>query len=106
MEIMIWEMGKFYWQGCQEIEFCVGICEYIVQFVFELLQDEEWELFNGGNGLVIYSFIGVVYGIQFWNFLVYQVICYVVVSFMVGNGVLFKYVENVIGFVLLFEKLF
>jgi NADP-dependent 3-hydroxy acid dehydrogenase YdfG len=106
METMTREMGKLHRQGRQEIELCAGICEYTAQSAPELLQDEERELPNGGNGLVTYSPIGVVYGIQPWNFPAYQVIRYAVASLMAGNGVLLKHAENVTGSALLLEKLF
>jgi succinate-semialdehyde dehydrogenase/glutarate-semialdehyde dehydrogenase len=106
METMTREMGKLHRQGRQEIELCAGICEYTAQSAPELLQDEERELPNGGNGLITYSPIGVVYGIQPWNFPAYQVIRYAVASLMAGNGVLLKHAENVTGSALLLEKLF
>jgi succinate-semialdehyde dehydrogenase/glutarate-semialdehyde dehydrogenase len=90
----------------QKIELCAGICEYTAQSAPQLLQDEERELPNGGNGLMAYSPIGVVYGIQPWNFPAYQVIRYAVASLMAGNGVLLKYAGNVTGSALLLEQLF
>ncbi|MGB3797312.1 MAG: aldehyde dehydrogenase family protein, partial [Alteraurantiacibacter sp.] len=52
---------------------------------------------NAGRGIVAYSPIGVVYGIQPWNFPAYQVIRYAIASLMAGNGVLLKHASNCTG---------
>ncbi len=105
-KLMTEEMGKLYQQGHQEVELCAAICEYTAKTGPEELQDEKRELPNGGNGLITYSPIGVVYGIQPWNFPAYQVIRYAAASLMAGNGVLLKHAANVTGCALLLEKIF
>ncbi|MBT0607008.1 NAD-dependent succinate-semialdehyde dehydrogenase [Aequorivita echinoideorum] len=105
-ELMTQEMGKLLKQGKQEVDLCAGICEYTATNGPEMLKNEERELQDGGRGLIAYSPIGVIYGIQPWNFPTYQVIRYAIVNLMAGNGVLLKHAENVTGCALLIEKIF
>ncbi len=105
-KLMTQEMGKLLRQGNQEVELCVGICNYTAESGVKELQDEERELPNGGKGLISYAPMGVIYGIQPWNFPAYQVIRYAIVNLMAGNGVLLKHAESVTGCALLLEKIF
>ena len=105
-ELMTQEMGKLVKQGKEEIELCAGICQYTAKNGPEALQDEERELPEGGKGLITYSPIGVIYGIQPWNFPCYQAVRYSIANLMAGNGVLLKHAANVTGSALLLEKIF
>ena len=100
------EMGKLVQQGEQEIDLCAGICDWTAENGPEELKSEERQLPNGGRGLVTYAPIGVIYGIQPWNFPTYQVIRYAIANLMAGNGVLLKHAESVTGSGLMLEKLF
>lgn len=95
--LMTREMGKLISQGEQEVDLCASICAYTAEHGPDELADEERELAGGGRGLVTYAPIGVVYGIQPWNFPAYQVVRYAIASLMVGNGVLLKHAESVTG---------
>ena len=90
-ELMTTEMGKLLKQSKQEVELCAGICDWTAANGPETLKDEERELPDGGKGLITYSPIGVIYGIQPWNFPVYQVIRYSIANLMAGNGILLKH---------------
>ncbi|MDB2384951.1 NAD-dependent succinate-semialdehyde dehydrogenase, partial [Polaribacter sp.] len=105
-KLMTQEMGKPLEQGYDEVKLCAGICEYTAKTGVENLQDEERELSDGGEGVITYSPIGVIYGIQPWNYPAYQVIRYAIVNLMAGNAVLLKHAENVTGSALLLEKIF
>ncbi len=105
-KLMTKEMGKLIAHGHQEIELCAGICEYTAKQGKEFLKDEERELANGGRGIVNYSPLGVIYGIQPWNFPAYQVIRYSIVNLMAGNGILLKHAENVTGSALMLKKIY
>ncbi|HKJ48270.1 MAG TPA: aldehyde dehydrogenase family protein, partial [Christiangramia sp.] len=105
-KLMTSEMGKLLKQGEQEIELCSGICEYTAKNGPESLKDEERELPEGGTGYITYSPLGVIYGIQPWNFPSYQVVRYSIANLMAGNGVLLKHAENVTGSALLLEKIY
>ncbi|MDP5076870.1 MAG: aldehyde dehydrogenase family protein, partial [Nonlabens sp.] len=67
---------------------------------------EEKELQNGGKGIVSYAPLGVIYGIQPWNFPAYQVVRYAIVNLMAGNGVILKHAENVTGSALKLQEIF
>lgn len=105
-ELMTQEMGKLIKQGKQEIDLCAGICDWTAENAPENLKDEERELPNGGKGTITYSPMGVIYGIQPWNFPAYQVIRYSIANLMAGNGVLLKHAENVTGSALLLQKIY
>jgi len=105
-KLMTSEMGKLLKQGEQEVDLCAGVCEWTAANGPENLKDEERELPDGGRGIITYSPLGVIYGIQPWNFPAYQVIRYAIANLMAGNGVLLKHAESVTGSALLLEKIF
>lgn len=104
--LMTDEMGKLLKHGNQEIELCAGICDFTAKEGVEYLKDEERELSDGGRGIVNYSPLGVIYGIQPWNFPTYQVIRYSIVNLMAGNGILLKHATNVTGSALMLKKIY
>ncbi|WP_107038926.1 NAD-dependent succinate-semialdehyde dehydrogenase [Brumimicrobium mesophilum] len=105
-QLMTDEMGKLLSQSKQEVELCSGICEYTAKIGPEQLKSEKRELATGGKGVVSYAPIGVVYGIQPWNYPTYQVVRYAIASLMAGNGVLLKHASNVTGSGKMLEKIF
>ena len=104
--LMTNEMGKIVSQGEQEVDLCAAICNWTADNGPAELKTEERELPNGGRGRITYSPLGVIYGIQPWNFPAYQVIRYAIANLMAGNGVLLKHAESVTGSGLMLEKLF
>ena len=104
-QLMTDEMGKLFSDGRDEIELCAGICDYTAKNGPDMLADEEHDV-PGGRGLVTYSPLGVIYGIQPWNFPCYQAIRYSISSLMVGNGVLLKHSENCTGSGLLLRDIY
>lgn len=105
-KLMTNEMGKLLKQSEQEIDLCAAICDWTAGNGPEELKTEERELPGGGRGRVAYSPIGVIYGIQPWNFPCYQVIRYAIANLMAGNGVMLKHAESVTGSGLMIEKIF
>ena len=105
-KLMTNEMGKLLKQSKQEIELYAGICDWTAANGPENLKDEERELPDGGKGIITNSPIGVIYGIQPWNFPVYQVIRYSIANLMAGNGILLKHAENVTGTGLMLQKIY
>lgn len=103
--LMAREMGKTIAEGKQECELCAGICEYTAEQGPSELADESREL-PGGRALVSYQPQGVIYGLQPWNFPLYQVIRYSAANLMAGNTVLLKHASNVSGMALEAEKLY
>lgn len=106
VKLMTQEMGKVLKQGEQEIDLCAGICDYTADNSGDELKDDERVLPNGGRGVISYSPIGVIYGIQPWNFPAYQAVRYSIANLMAGNGVLLKHAENVSGSALLLKKIY
>ena len=105
-KLMTLEMGKLLRQSIQEVDLCTGICDYTAKNGPEQLADEERELLEGGRGILTYSPIGIVYGIQPWNFPAYQVTRYAIANLMAGNGVLLKHAQNVTGTAKLLIEIF
>ncbi|MCL4162492.1 UNVERIFIED_CONTAM: hypothetical protein GTU68_023091, partial [Idotea baltica] len=105
-KLMTNEMGKLLSQSNDEVDLCAGICKYTAENGLEELKDEKRELTSGAKGIVTYSPIGIIYGIQPWNYPSYQVIRYAIVNLMAGNAVLLKHASNVTGTGILLEKIF
>ncbi|GGW63619.1 succinate-semialdehyde dehydrogenase/glutarate-semialdehyde dehydrogenase [Winogradskyella epiphytica] len=105
-EMMTNEMGKLLKQSYQEVDLCFSICEISAQKAADILKNEERELSNGGRGIITYSPIGIIYGIQPWNYPCYQVIRYAISNLMAGNSVLLKHASNVTGSAKLLESIF
>ena len=95
--LMTQEMGKVLKHSIQEIELCSSLCDYTAEQGQEELKNEERTLPNGGKGIIQYAPIGIVYGIQPWNFPCYQAIRYAIANIMAGNGVILKHAENCTG---------
>lgn len=105
-QLMTDEMGKTLEQSHQEVELCAAICEYTAKIGPKELKTEERDMVSGSRGRVSYAPIGVVYGIQPWNYPSYQVVRYSIASLMAGNGVLLKHASNVTGSGKLLEKIY
>lgn len=103
--LMTTEMGKVFKHGEQEVDLCKAICDYTAENAPSELADEERTLQQGGKGIIQYAPIGVIYGIQPWNFPLYQVIRYAIANLMAGNSVLLKHAESVTGCAKLIEEL-
>ena len=96
-QLMTDEVGKLIKDSRDEVDLCAAICDYTAQTGPKELAAEPRDPANAGRGIVTYSPIGVVYGIQPWNFPSYQVIRYAIASLMAGNGVLLKHASNCTG---------
>lgn len=105
-ELMTNEMGKLLSQSEHEVDLCSAICEYTAENGPEELKSETRELSDGDKGIVAYSPIGIIYGIQPWNYPSYQVVRYAIANLMAGNGILLKHASNVTGTGKLLEKVF
>lgn len=104
-KLMTQERGKLYEQSLQEIALCKGICDYTAANGITALADDEREVEGMKKGLVSYQPIGIIYGIQPWNFPAYQVFRYTIANLMAGNSILLKHASNVTGSGLLVEKI-
>lgn len=104
-QLMTDEVGKLIEDSRTEVDLCAAICDYTAQQGPSVLADEEREV-EGATGIVTHSPIGVVYGIQPWNFPAYQAIRYSIASLMAGNGVLLKHAESCTGSGLLLRDIY
>ncbi|MDV3468628.1 NAD-dependent succinate-semialdehyde dehydrogenase [Stenotrophomonas sp. C3(2023)] len=95
-QLMTNEVGKLIGDSRSEVDLCVAICRYTAEHGPKVLADEERPAANG-TGIVTHAPIGVVYGIQPWNFPAYQAVRYSIASLMAGNGVLLKHAESCTG---------
>ncbi|TPV31465.1 NAD-dependent succinate-semialdehyde dehydrogenase [Paucihalobacter ruber] len=105
-QLMTDEMGKTLEQSRQEVDLCVAICNYTAKIGPKELKTEDREMVNDNKGRITYAPIGVVYGIQPWNYPSYQVVRYSIASLMAGNGVLLKHASNVTGSGKLLEQIY
>ena len=95
-QLMTREVGKLIGDSRDEIDLCASICDFTAENGPSELADEEREI-PGGTGVVSYAPVGVIYGIQPWNFPCYQAVRYAVANLMAGNGVLLKHAANCTG---------
>ena len=105
-KLMTEERGKLYSQSLQEIDLCKAICDYTAEKGVAALADDERDIEGLKKGIVTYQPIGVIYGMQPWNFPAYQVFRYTIANLMAGNSILLKHASNVTGSGLLIEKIF
>ncbi|MBV7410566.1 NAD-dependent succinate-semialdehyde dehydrogenase [Maritimibacter sp. DP1N21-5] len=95
--LMTEETGKLLKDGKTEVQLCAGICKWTAEAGPKELADETRDVENGEKGHIAYSPIGVIYGIQPWNFPAYQAIRYTIANLMAGNGVLLKHAASCTG---------
>ncbi len=104
--LMTHEMGKLLTQSHHEIDLCAAICDYTAATAKEHLTTEKRDLGDGKYGLISHEPIGVIYGIQPWNYPAYQVVRYSIANLMAGNGVLLRHAESVTGTGLMLEAIY
>jgi len=104
-KLMTEERGKLYSQSMQEIDLCKAICDYTAENGVASLADDVRDIESMKKGLVTYQPIGIIYGMQPWNFPAYQVFRYTIANLMAGNSVLLKHASNVTGSGLLIGKI-
>lgn len=95
-QLMTREVGKLLRDSRQEVDLCAAICDYTAQQGPKALADQKRQT-PSGEGYVTHAPLGVIYGIQPWNFPAYQAIRYSISSLMAGNGVLLKHAESCTG---------
>ncbi|BFT31968.1 NAD-dependent succinate-semialdehyde dehydrogenase [Alteromonas sp. D210916BOD_24] len=103
--LMTREMGKVTVQGKQEVQLCAEICRYTAEHGADVLDDEH-RIFEGGRAIVTYQPIGVILGIQPWNFPLYQVIRYSASNIMAGNTTVLKHAKNVFGMAVAIQQMY
>lgn len=104
-KVMTDEMGKLISAGHQEVELCAAICSWTADNCEHELADDERQL-DGGRAIVSYQPIGIILGIQPFNFPAYQAVRYSIPQLVVGNPVLLKHASSVWGSALMLEEIY
>ncbi len=104
-KIMTDEMGKVIAHGEREVQLCAQICDWTAENAAEELADEERPL-DGGRAIVSYQPVGLIFGIQPFNFPAYQAIRFSIPNLIAGNAVLLKHAHSVWGSALALEQLY
>ncbi len=99
------EMGKLFEQAEGEIKLSAEIFSYYAQNAEAFLEDKILAPTHG-QALVRHSPIGVILGIQPWNFPFYQVARFAAPNIMVGNTILLKHASIVPQCAIAIEELF
>ena len=102
--LMAVEMGKKLVDGRGEIGLAAEIFDYYAEEGERLLAPQKLST-REGEGMLINQPIGVVYGIQPWNFPFYQPTRFAAPNLMAGNVVLTKHASNVPQCAEAFEQL-
>lgn len=92
-EMMAKQMGKPVEQGKGEIDVCIGICKFTAENGEKELSDETRKVEGGKKGIISYQPMGVILGIQPWNFPFYQCMRYSLAVIMAGNSTVFRHAE-------------
>jgi succinate-semialdehyde dehydrogenase/glutarate-semialdehyde dehydrogenase len=99
------EMGKLLAHAEGEIKLSAEIFDYYAKNAEELLADKILNPTHG-QALIRHSPIGVLLGVQPWNFPFYQVARFAAPNIMIGNTVLIKLASNVPQCALALEQIF
>ena len=92
--IMTLEMGKKIEDARPEIDLCATIFDYYADNGANILAPKEYDS-SEGKGSLVNQPVGIVYGIQPWNFPFYQPSRVAAPQIMAGNVVLTKHASNV-----------
>ena len=93
-EIITMEMGKLLAHAEGEIKLSAEIFDYYAKNAEILLADKILNPVHG-KAIIRYSPVGVLLGVQPWNFPFYQVARFAAPNIMIGNAVLVKHASNV-----------
>jgi succinate-semialdehyde dehydrogenase / glutarate-semialdehyde dehydrogenase len=99
------EMGKLIRHSRSEMDLSERILRYYANEGPGLLADEPLGL-EGGSAAVVNTPLGVILGIQPWNFPVYQVVRFAAPNLVLGNTILLKHASNTPQSALAVERLF
>jgi succinate-semialdehyde dehydrogenase/glutarate-semialdehyde dehydrogenase len=104
-QLITLEMGKLVSQAEGEIKLSAEIFDYYAKNAEEFLSDKILKPFHG-QALIRHSPIGVLLGVQPWNFPFYQVARFAAPNIMVGNTILIKHASIVPQCAIAIEELF
>ena len=103
-ELISLEMGKLIAQSQGEVALCAAILDYYADHAEAFLAPEQLAS-SRGEAMVESSPLGVLFGVEPWNFPYYQLVRFAAPNLMAGNVVLVKHASNVPQCALAFEGL-
>ncbi len=103
-ELITLEMGKLIAQSQGEVALSAAILDYYAEHAEAFLAPEKLTTARG-EATVESSPIGVLFGVEPWNYPYYQVARFAAPNLMAGNTVLVKHASNVPQCALAFERL-
>ena len=98
------EMGKLLQQSLGEVALSAAILDYYAEHAEAFLAPEKLDT-PKGEAMVESSPIGVLFGVEPWNYPYYQVARFAAPNLMAGNVVMVKHASNVPQCALAFERL-
>ena len=103
-ELITLEMGKLIQQSQGEVALSAAILDYYAEHAEAFLAPEKLAT-PKGEAMVESSPIGVLFGVEPWNYPYYQVARFAAPNLMAGNVVMVKHASNVPQCALAFERL-
>ena len=103
-ELITLEMGKLIAQSQGEVALSAAILDYYADHAEAFLAPETLKT-DKGDAVVESSPIGVLFGVEPWNYPYYQVARFAAPNLMAGNMVMVKHASNVPQCALAFERL-
>jgi len=103
-ELITLEMGKLIAQSLGEVALSANILDYYAQHAERFLAPETLVTARG-EALVESSPIGVLFGVEPWNYPYYQIARFAAPNLMAGNVVMLKHASSVPQCALAFERL-
>ena len=103
-ELISLEMGKLIGQSQGEVALCAAILDYYADHAEAFLAPEQLAS-SRGEAMVESSPLGVLFGVEPWNYPYYQLVRFAAPNLMAGNVVLVKHASNVPQCALAFEGL-
>ena len=103
-ELVTIEMGKLIAQSQGEVKLSAAILDYYAENAEAFLAPEKLST-DRGDAVVESSPIGVLFGVEPWNYPYYQIARFAAPNLMAGNVVMVKHASNVPQCALAFERL-
>jgi succinate-semialdehyde dehydrogenase/glutarate-semialdehyde dehydrogenase len=99
------EMGKLIGESREEVDLSADIFDYYADNAAEFLKPVPIDT-TEGDAVIVNSPLGVLFGVQPWNFPYYQLARFAVPNTMAGNVVVIKHASGVPQSALAFERLY
>jgi succinate-semialdehyde dehydrogenase/glutarate-semialdehyde dehydrogenase len=103
--LMAREMGKPIRGGVDEVRACAWVCDYFAEYAEDILA-REYVPTDARKSYVAFRPLGVILGVEPWNWPFHQVFRFAAPALMAGNAAVVKHASNVPGCALAIEELF